>query len=189
MLEGGSIPTRRYWVISTPAMTMYATRLGHQRWSISRIADARELNYGRQVSLVAGADGHIHVLYFGLDCTDFNHLVYDPTWLIWMPVSPPEVTAISGQPEEGCVGFVSAQESADGILHVAYYDPAVDALRYARRMPGSSIWESSLIVQGGGRFAALAIGAENEPHIAFSVDGNLMYACEHGDSWVARARG
>ncbi|MBC8107482.1 MAG: S8 family serine peptidase [Anaerolineae bacterium] len=80
-----------------------------------------------------------------------------------------------------------------GILHLAYYDPTIDSIRYATR-DVTGRWSRTQIIDNSGDDVgfqlSLAIDATGKPGIAYfdNTNADLKYAHFDGASWIVDTR-
>ena len=86
---------------------------------------------------------------------------------------------------EGLGDYTSAALDGMGRTHVAYFDPARDALVYAFQT--QSGWRTELVDGDGmvGWYASLALDARGDAHVAYydATKGVLKYASRTGGAW------
>ena len=83
--------------------------------------------------------------------------------------------------------FSDISRDLSGGIHVAYYDQAANALKYAYRAP-NGLWSASVILDstpGSGQYLSMALNAAGEPAIAYSdgLHGDMKFAYKHGGVW------
>ena len=144
-----------------------AIRAADGGWSVSRIAHPGHDGWDDALAFDAG--GGIHVLnidpaQFGsTDGVEYARLV-DGEWVV-------ETVGSGPQPYEW--GTDIAIDAA-GVVHIVYFEAGGRDLVYGRN--DGSGWELTPIYENGdaGRFAVIALGADEQPYVAFvQADGRL----------------
>lgn len=90
-------------------------------------------------------------------------------------------------------GATDIAYDAQGILHLAYYDSAINAIRYATR-DATGRWSRTQIIDNSGDDVgmqlSIAIDSTGKPGIAYfdNTQADLKYAHFDGNSWVVETR-
>ena len=157
-------------------------------WSILRIEDGG--HDGWDSSVAFGSDGSAHFL--GIDPVQFGSSegieyarLIDDSWVV-------EAVGSGPQPYEWGVDLAI---DSSGTAHLVYFDAEGKDLVYGSNATGD--WVLTAIFEDGdaGRFAVLALGAADQPHVAFiqtsgffSESGSnrvdVVYGSNDGSGWA-----
>jgi hypothetical protein len=114
----------------------------------------------------------------------------------YQPGDPIELVApVTIDATEGAGQYLSTALGADGVLHVAYYDPKNGDLKYAHSNPAGG-WSTTTVDSKNtvGLYPSIALDRQNRPAISYysKSGGNLKVAALRGSTWksfVVDARG
>jgi hypothetical protein len=162
-------------------------------WSIQRIDD--QGHDGWDPSVAFAPDGLIHV--FSIDPSQFG--ATESIEHAQMSGGAWEVESIGAgaQPYEWGTDLAI---DAQGVLHAVYFDQGSQDLIYASN--DGMGWTLTPIYEQGdaGRFATIAVDADDEPHVAFfqtdgavtesgPTPGNIVYGSHSGGAWLFQTVG